>query len=112
MVCRVQYGKMWCGVVWCGVMECGEGAVTKWQRPGCLAYGSCIPGALCVRAHAACSVLHTRDGAGVVPSYGGLSSGPPLGLPAAPPAGGVWWGGVSWGEVGFVPHAVPCYVVA
>ena len=26
-------------VVWCGVVRCAEGAVTKWQWPGCLACG-------------------------------------------------------------------------
>ena len=35
----VWCGVVWCGVVWCGVVWCAEGTVTKWQWPGCLAYG-------------------------------------------------------------------------
>ena len=36
----VWCGVVWCSVVWCGVVWCGaQGAVTKWQWPGCLAYG-------------------------------------------------------------------------
>ena len=37
--CVVWCGVVWCGVVWCGVVWCTQGAVTKWQRPGCPAYG-------------------------------------------------------------------------
>ena len=35
----VWCGVVWCGVVWCGVVWCAEGTATKWQWPGCLAYG-------------------------------------------------------------------------
>ena len=38
----------WCGVVWCGVVWCAEGAITKWQRPGCLPKGKGKRAGLCV----------------------------------------------------------------
>ena len=44
-------GVMWCGVVWCGVVWCG---VVRCGVVWC--------GALCVEAHAVCSVLRTWDG--------------------------------------------------
>ena len=46
-------------------------------------------GGLCVRAHAGYNVLHSYDGARVVPLYGGLTSGLPLGLLAAPLGGAI-----------------------
>ena len=44
----VWCGVVWCGVVWCGVVWCAEGAVTKWQWPGCLAHRQCKTEGLCV----------------------------------------------------------------
>ena len=34
----VWCGAVWFGVVWCSLVWCAEGAVTKWQWLGCLAY--------------------------------------------------------------------------
>ena len=79
----VWCGVVWCGVVWCGVVWCG---VSKALLPNGNGRDAFNTGNAkregCVSERVLCVVC-------CVPTYGGLSSGPPLRLPTAPPAGAV-----------------------